>query len=809
MTITSRPPRTAPRPEAPVAPLRAPAAGDLSVGIARTFPLRREGPAKLTGTALYTDDMVFPGAWYGHTIRSTEPHAHLLGIDLDPDFDWSRVIVLTAKDVPAKNVVSLKADDQPVLVEGEIRHQAEPIALIAAPDRETLREAKRRITVRTEPLEPVFDPLLATQEFAHFNLAKGDVDAGFAQAELVIEGEYRVGHQEQLYIENQAMIAVPRPDGGVTIHGSMQCPYYVHVAIQRALGLTAEQAVIVQAETGGGFGGKEEYPSMIALHAALLALRIGKPVRMIYDRHEDLSATTKRHPAIVRYLSGVMRDGRLVAQDIDVVMDGGAYCTLSPVVLSRGTLHAGGPYACPNVRIRGRAVATNTPPNGAFRGFGAPQTEFAAEMQVNRIAEALGLSPLELRRRWVYRAGDETPSGQILRESLGGEEVLERAAEAAEFDRIRAQTAAARERRTVPGARSERSAHGIGMALAWHGAGFTGSGEVKLASVASVELTDGARIRVLTASTEMGQGTKTIFPQLVAERLGVDVEEVEMAPQDTSIVPDSGPTVASRTAMVVGGLVIKAADRLRAQVEETMDGSFAATFEAYARRHGGLRIDQQFEAYPGVVFDDETYHGDAYPAYGWACAVAEVDVDLDTGETTVRSVVSADDIGKVIHPVLAEGQVEGGTLQAVGYATIEEIKLEDGRYLNDRLATYLIPTSLDAPRIEAILVEKPFSGAPHGAKGVGELPMDVGAPAVVAAIHDATGAWIKDLPATAERVLAALAGHQPPPPPGISLPRRRPASAVPAEANTEAPPEGLDPAPNQPTDPQPLRGPHP
>jgi CO/xanthine dehydrogenase Mo-binding subunit len=307
----------------------------------------------------------------------------------------------------------------------------------------------------------------------------------------------------------------------------------------------------------------------------------------------------------------------------------------------------------------------------------------------------------------------------------------------------------------------------------------------------------------------MGQGTKTIFPQLVAERLGVDVEEVEMAPQDTSIVPDSGPTVASRTAMVVGGLVIKAADRLRAQVEETMDGSFAATFEAYARRHGGLRIDQQFEAYPGVVFDDETYHGDAYPAYGWACAVAEVDVDLDTGETTVRSVVSADDIGKVIHPVLAEGQVEGGTLQAVGYATIEEIKLEDGRYLNDRLATYLIPTSLDAPRIEAILVEKPFSGAPHGAKGVGELPMDVGAPAVVAAIHDATGAWIKDLPATAERVLAALAGHQPPPPPGISLPRRRPASAVPAEANTEAPPEGLDPAPNQPTDPQPLRGPHP
>jgi CO/xanthine dehydrogenase Mo-binding subunit len=805
MTITTRPPRTAPRPEAPAAPVRAPSPGELGIGMARAFPLRREGPAKLTGTALYTDDMVFPGAWYGHTVRSTDPHARLLGIELDPAFDWSRVVVVTAKDVPGANVVSLIADDQPILVEDEIRHQAEPVALLAAADRETLREAKRHVRLRTAPLEPVFDPLLATQEFAHFSVSKGDVDAGFAQAELVIEGEYRVGHQEQLYIENNAMIAVPRPDGGMTIYGSMQCPYYIHVAMQRALRLTGEQAVIIQAETGGGFGGKEEYPSMIALHAALLAQRVGKPVRMIYDRHEDLAATTKRHPAIVRYRSGVTRDGRLVAQDVEVVMDGGAYCTLTPVVLSRGTLHAGGPYSCPNVRINGRAVATNTPPNGAFRGFGAPQTEFAAEMQVNRIAEALDVSPLDLRRRWVYREGDETPSGQILRESLGGEEVLERAAEAAEFERVRAQTSGARASRTP----RDRTARGVGLALAWHGAGFTGSGEVKLASVASVELTDYARIRVLTASTEMGQGTKTIFPQLVAERLGVAYEEVEMAPQDTSLVPDSGPTVASRTAMVVGGLVIKAADRLREQVEETMGGSFAGTFETYARRHGGLRIDQQFEAYPGVVFDDETYRGDAYPAYGWACDVAEVDVDLDTGEVAVRSVVSADDIGKVIHPVLAEGQVEGGTLQAVGYATIEEIKLEDGRYLNDRLATYLIPTSLDAPRIDSILVEKPFSGAPHGAKGVGELPMDVGAPAVVAAIHDATGVWIHQLPATPERVLSALAGFAPPPLPGISLARRAPPTGAPAEASDDAPSEGLDPAPDAPTDPQPLRGPHP
>jgi CO/xanthine dehydrogenase Mo-binding subunit len=761
-------------------------------------PLRREGPAKLTGAALYADDLVFPGAWYGATIRSTEPHARLLGLELDPAFDWSKVVVVTAADIPGQNVVSLIADDQPVLVPvpGEIRHQAEPVALLAAADRDTLRAARRHVRLRTERLPAVFDPLDSEQAFAHFKLERGDPQAGFAEADLVIEGTYRVGHQEQLYIENQAMIAVPRQDGGVTVHGSLQCPYYVHKALKRALGMTDVQAVVVQSETGGGFGGKEEYPSMIALHAALLALRCGKPVRMIYDRHEDISATTKRHPAIVSHRTGVTRDGRLVAQEIEVVMDGGAYCTLTPVVLSRGTIHAGGPYLCPNVRISGRAMATNTPPNGAFRGFGAPQTEFAAEMQVNRIAEALGVSPLDLRRRWVYREGDLTPTHQLLRESVGGIDVLEAAAEAARFE-------AERERHHRSRTDGARTTSGIGMALAWHGAGFTGSGEVMLASVASLELTGDGQIRILTASTEMGQGTKTIFPQMVAAELGVEYDEVEIAPQDTSIVPDSGPTVASRTAMVVGGLLIKASRRLRARVEEATGRSFAESYRSFAADHGDTRVDEQFEPYPGISFDDKTYRGDAYPAFGWACAVATVDVDIDTGEVTVRDVVSADDIGHVIHPLLAEGQVEGGTLQAVGYATIEEIKLVDGRYQNDRLATYLIPTSLDAPRIRSVLVEKPFSGAPHGAKGVGELPMDVAAPAVVTAIHDATGVWIHDLPATPERVLAALTGGSPPPPPAISQPIA-PETDV---ANEEAPAGGLDPAPEAETDPQPFRAP--
>ena len=759
--------------------------GTMTPGRARaTAPLRREGPAKLVGAAKYADDLVFPGAWYGATIRSTDAHATFTALQLDPTFDWSTVVVVTSADIPGDNVVSSIKADQPILVPigGEIQHHAEPLALLAAPDKATLRAARHAARVVTSPLPPVFDPLVSDRVFADYELASGDLDAAFEAADFILEGEYRVGHQEQLYIENNAMIAVPSDDGGVTVHGSLQCPYYVHTALKRGLAIDDRQARVVQAETGGGFGGKEEYPSIIALHAALLALKTGRPVRMIYDRHEDLAATTKRHPAIVRHRTAVTRDGRLLAQDIDVVMDGGAYCTLTPVVLSRGALHAGGPYRCPNVRIRARATQTNTPPNGAFRGFGAPQVQFATETHLNRIAEALGLSPLEIRRRNVYRPGDATPTGQVLRDSVAGEEVLERAAEASEFVRLRARHDAARDRRagsgTVPSSplrtTRERIASGVGLALAWHGAGFTGSGEVKLASVVSLELTAEGEIRILTASTEMGQGTRTIFPQLVAEALDVPIEAVEIAPQDTAYVPDSGPTVASRTAMVVGGLLIGAAQRLRSQVETATGGTFAATYRDHARANGTIRVDQRFEPYPGVGFDDATYRGDAYPAFGWAACVAQVDVDLDTGEVHVRDVVAADDIGRVIHPILAEGQVEGGTLQAVGYATIEEIKLRDGRYLNDRLATYIIPTSLDAPRITTILVEAPFDAVPHGAKGVGELPMDVGAPAVVAAIADATGVWIRDLPASPERILAALAGVPAvaPLPPGASEPAR-------------------------------------
>ncbi len=705
--------------------------------VGRSVP-RREGVDKVTGRARYTDDIAVPGgALYGRTIRSTIARGVIRSITLDPGFDWSQVVVVTADDIPGDNVVQLIRDDQPVLAsrDGEVRHREEPILLLAAPNRELLEEATGHIRIEYEPQSPVFDVTKATEVYTTIEITKGDVAAGQQAADFVVERTFRVGLQEQLYIEPQGAIAIPgeegrgKGEGSVTVIGSLQCPYYVHRALKRALALTDEQAVVIQAETGGGFGGKEEYPSIVAIHAALLARKAGRPVRLIYDRHEDLAATTKRHPGIITHRTAVNKDGTLLSQDIDIVLDGGAYCTLTPVVLSRAAIHAAGAYSCPNVRIRARAVATNTPPNGAFRGFGAPQSLFAAELMVEHVAERLGISSVDLRRQWMLRLGDTTATGQELTESVGSDLVLDAVLRAAPAVRPSDRPSVRR---------------GRGLSLVFHGSGFTGSGEKKLSGTVAVEGLANGMFQILTASTEIGQGTKTIFCQLAADALGVGLDKIVLAPQDTSLVPDSGPTVASRTAMIVGRLIQEAATELRDRAN---------------REPLPLRVEKTYVQPDSIHWDEATYRGDAYPVYAWSCTIADADVDMTTGEVRVTDLVTAVDCGKALHPVMAEGQVEGGSLQAVGWATIEEIKMKDGGYQNDRLATYLIPTALDAPRIRTILVENPYSRGPFGAKGIGELPMDGPAPAIIAAIHDATGVWLDEVPATPEKVLAACASR--------------------------------------------------
>ncbi|MBI4879962.1 MAG: xanthine dehydrogenase family protein [Planctomycetes bacterium] len=691
---------------------------------------RKDGVAKVRGTARYVDDMTFPGMLHARTIRSTIACGEVLAVR--HALEEQGFTVVTARDIPGENVIALIADDQPCLADGVVRHAEEPLLIVAHPQRAALWQA--RVDVEYHARAPLLDAERSSTIFKEVQIDKGDPGRGFAAADVVVEGEYRTSWQEQLYIEPNGVIAVPE-NGGVTIHGSLQCPYYVHAALCRVLGLAGGKVRVVQAVTGGGFGGKEEYPSMIAAHAALAALKSGRPVKLVYDRMEDMAATTKRHPAVVRHRTGVTWDGRITAMDIDVLMDAGAYTTLSPVVISRGALHATGPYRCDHVHVRGRAVMTNTPPNGAFRGFGAPQTEFAAEAHMDRIAERLAIDPLTLRERNAWRPGDTTATGQTLGADCSALDVLCEAALRTDFQ--------------GKWRRNRGSGRGIGLSLFFHGAGFTGAGEERLASRAALELTAfGARIHV--SSTELGQGAHTVLPQIVAETLRVPYEYIEIAPVDTAGVPDSGPTVASRTSMIVGGILQRCAEEMRDRL-----GSLSP--EEYLELHGPLVITKEYERPPGSVWDEEHYRGDAYGTYTFGCNVVELEVDPVTYEARPRRLTAVLDFGKALNPALAKGQIEGGSVQGLGYALLEEVVHKEGRMANNQLANYAIPTTLDVPPLDVVILETPYRHGPFGAKGLVEAPIDGPAPAVINALRNA-GYDLRSLPATPEKIMEARCG---------------------------------------------------
>jgi CO/xanthine dehydrogenase Mo-binding subunit len=727
--------------------------------------LRKEGRAKVTGQALYLDDVAPAGLLHGVTVRSPIARGRIKSIAFDPAVAWDEFVVVTAADIPGRNRVKLIADDQPYLASDVVNHPEEPIVLIAHRDRARADDARRRVTFEIEPLPPVLtiDEALSGRQiiwgtdniFKSYSVAKGDVDAAFAGAAVIVEGEYETGAQEQLYIEPNGMLAVADPKHGVTVWGSMQCPYYIHHALAGLFNLPQDRIRVVQMETGGGFGGKEEFPSVIAGHAALLSWKAGRPVKMVYGRAEDMASTTKRHPARTKHRTAVTADGRLVAMDIEFTIDGGAYCTLSPVVLSRGTIHAGGPYSCPNVRVRGRAVATNVPPHGAFRGFGAPQSIFALERHMDKVALAVGLPPEVFRRRNFIKAGDTLAVGQTITEPVDMPALLDRALLLSGYHGKRARFAQENPGRTVK--------KGIGLASFMHGAGFTGSGEAHLASIVAVEGTPDGTVRVLSASTEIGQGTNTIFSQIAAEALGIDCADIDVVQPDTSLVPDSGPTVASRTCMVVGKLVETAALGVKHALIDSgylpslyTRAEFQAACKRYVAAFGALHATSQYQPPDGLKWDDDKYMGDAYGTYGWAVYVAEVSVDTTTWQTRVDDFVAVQEVGKVINPTLAAGQIEGGVAQGIGWALYEDVVWREGRMSNAQMTNYIMPTSMDLPPIRVFFEEAPYAHGPGGAKGIGELPMDGPAPAIFNAVANATGIDVTRLPLTPERLMALM-----------------------------------------------------
>ena len=725
---------------------------------------RVDGRAKVSGATQYVDDHPIDGAWYGRTLRSTIPHGTFESLHFDQRFDWSDVHVATADDLSGPNYVALIERDQPVLVPigGTIKHVDEPLAIVAAPTKQKVAAALANLSARVT----AHSPILSLQDslschvvihgddnvFKRIAISQGgDIQKAFTHCDHIIEGIYSTGAQEQMYIEPQGIVAWWQ---GPSCHvlGSMQCPYFVHRALKEIYCLEDDHVVVKQAATGGGFGGKEEYPSMLACHATLIARKANRPVKMIYDRGEDIRATSKRHPSHIRHRLGIMNDGTVHAIDVDLLFDGGAYLTLSPVVLSRAVLHAAGPYKCPHVRIQGRILATNHPPHGAFRGFGAPQCTFAYARQMQKASRLLRMDAAELHRLNMLRVGDHTATGQRLTHSVASDKVLAAIAQ-------RSQLAPPRDRRM---AKSNHVARGRGLCFYFHGAGFSGNREERVKGKVAVALTMDGKFEVRSAATDIGQGSRTIFSQLAASELGVDLKYVDICDADTHRVPDSGPTVASRTCMVVGSLVQNAARQVREElhrfaVSEGLDvTNILDVATNWNRLHGELEKTVAYQAPQQLAWDANTFSGDAYPCFGWAAVQTDIAVDLDTYEVTIERLIHAVDVGKAINPVIVRGQIEGATLQALGWALCERVSYQDGQVANSRMADCIIPSFVDAPEMETLIIEEPFDLGPHGAKGVGEIPIDGPAASIAGALEDALGVPFDEVPMLPENIAHAL-----------------------------------------------------
>lgn len=730
--------------------------------IGKSFP-RFDGPVKVTGETKFLADIDMPGSWVGGIIRSDVPRGILKNINTPPEFDADGAVLVTAADIPGENFIAMVRSDYPALAEKEINYLSQALALVAAPTAEALASAMACVKAEIEPLPPILtiEDSLAGKEIIwgsdnvidEYHTERGDLEKGFAEADVIIEGNWATGLHEQMYLETQGMSA-QFTDGKMELIGSLQCPFYVHGAVQKVMGLSAENVTFKQSATGGAFGGKEDYPSILGAYAALLAYKSKKRVTIIYDRSQDILVSPKRHPSKSRYRMGLKKSGKITALDVEMFLDSGAYTTLSRVVLQRTHLHTAGVYYVPAIRIHSRAMATNTPPNGAFRGFGAPQAIFAMERQMDKAAETLGIDPLDIRLINTLKTGDTFPYGQTFTESNNASAVLEKAAELSDYRAKREKYS-----RQKPG----RIARGIGIAAALHGGGFTGAGEDNMGTTAKVTF-DGEKFRIYTSSTEMGQGAGTVLPMAAAEALGTELDEVLYMVPDTSKTPNTGPTVASRTTMYAGKAVVDACSNMKDTLAKwAREKNLPENKNITERAKEYLKDNSTLESLgynlfaDGCSWDEKNFTGDAYRGYAWIANVIEVEVDRSTYEVTAKEASIAAELGRTINPMQAEGQLSGGVLQGIGWAHIEDIKVDGkGRYTASHMNSYLVPTTLDSPSWKIALIEDPCEAGCFGAKGIGELPANAGAPAFISAVQNALGVSPSEIPMTGEKLFVLM-----------------------------------------------------
>jgi CO/xanthine dehydrogenase Mo-binding subunit len=665
---------------------------------------------------------------FGRILRSTIAKGVVKDIRL-PELPEGCMYV-DSNDIPGVNEVHMIQDDTPVFT-FNVEYIGEPIGMLFGPDESEVEKLLHKIEVKYEELEPVFDVRKSNDVFFEYTIEKGDAEKAFKEADNVYEGTFETGLQEHMYLETNGMIAEYK-DGKMFIHGSLQCPYYVHTAVVRALGFLPENVIVRQDITGGGFGGKEDFPSVLACQAAIAAYKAeGKQVRVIFEREEDTIATSKRHPSYCTYKVAV-KDGRVTGMNADILLDAGAYTTMSMVVLQRATIGGCGVYTIPNIIIHGHSRKTNTVPNGAFRGFGGPQAFFAIEMMMTHVAKKLGVDSADFKLAHVAKQGDLTstsgkyhfpvPVPAMISDILKESRYYEKKAEYKN--------------------QSGRYRRGIGFSAVYHGAGFTGNGERDIIkAVAKLHKYDDSRVEILTANTDMGQGLDTTFTKIVAKELDIPHERIIIVPPDTSRVPDSGPTVASRSIMVVGELLRRAASKLKAEWVDGVEQIITQNYE-----HPGFLIP----------FDYESFKGDAYPTFSWAVTAVEVEVDTFTGYISIPGAWGSYDVGTPIDENIVIGQMEGGLVQSLGYGIMEKQVIRNGWVGNSKFCDYIMPTALDIPNMKVMLYVEEYPEGPFGAKGAGEMSHVGGAPAVVDAIQNALGVNLNKAPFLPEDVMDVL-----------------------------------------------------
>ena len=739
---------------------------------------RIDAEEKARGTSLYVNDIKFPGMLYGGVFRSPVASGIITKLDVSKAKKVKGIVtILTYKDIPGKNLVPVVFDDQPLLAEKEIRYVGEPICLIAAENREAIRSAISKINIEIKENKPVLsikesltrkrtvNPRYKDNVLQHYLIERGNVNKAFKKAHLVIENEYETNYQEHAYLETQGMVAIEEINGIMTLYGSMQCPFYVQEGVATILGRDYSKVSVKLMTTGGAFGGKEDVPSIIGEIAALLSYKTKKPVKFTLSREEDIETMSKRHPSFTKYRSAYDKDGKLLAVDIDYYLDGGAYSTLSPIVLWRGVIHAIGPYDCPNVRINGSALATNKVPSGAYRGFGTPQIIFAAETQMDIAAEKLELDPVKIREMNCFRKGSITSTGQILKKSIGILDTIKKGKKGFNYE--------ARKRKIEHFNKAHKNIkRGIGVASLFYGVGLGARGGPLQKGSALVSLFKDGSVQFSVGTTEMGQGMYTVLSQITAENFGIPFEKVSPTRISTEKVSDSGPTVASRATFISGNAIKVAATRLKRNLIEFMlrekliksakkiefknnnvyeNGKKVISFPELAMKAwlGRVKmIEASWYLPPETSYEMEDGQGDAYVVYSYVTNFAEVEVDLRTYRTQVIDLISSEEFGKVINPQLASGQIEGGNAQGIGYALYENMVLDKGRILTNSFSTYTIPTILDVGNLKPVIVEKEFKEGPYGAKGMGEMPLMGIAPTIGNAIYNAIGIRLFKVPFT-------------------------------------------------------------